>query len=54
MTEMGYRRCSCKRERQRRKLQGRRQRERVAGGRITGGQEKRLQKKVAGGEKCEQ
>ncbi len=35
--------------RQRRRLKGRRQGERVAGGRITGGQKKRLQKKVGGG-----
>lgn len=49
MTERGYRGCSCKREGERRRLKGRRQGERVAGGRFTGGQKKRSLKTVGGG-----
>lgn len=47
MTGNGYRVCSCKKEEYRKKLKGRRAKEK-AGGRITGGQEKRSLENIRG------
>lgn len=47
MTGNGYRVCCCKKEEYRKKLNGRRAKEK-AGGRITGGQEKRSLENIRG------
>lgn len=49
MTERGYGGCSRDREGARRRLKGRRHGDRVAGGRLPGGQKKRSRRAVGGG-----